>query len=268
MPLANYGVLKGKAIGANREDDQSSPHYQVHILAGTGHYRIAVNVKSVARPSELLFLVDDDFQHPLTARLSDLAEGFTPLPRAPGGSNLDYIRANLFNRLDMSLLPHTLPGPDNDLSDQFEHFVQAGYPGTGRHGLCLWPALGTEPQTRDKIFNFLPGLGIHDIHMNQGNVPPFLGDDGVWQDGGLVLRFSSAQQWVAIFLAFQSQAWHTDDTTGHTSPDTPRPGPGHNRAPANPITRSGSSARWSIRSGRRRSMKPSPSSMLRRARLI
>ena len=34
MPLANYGVLKGKAIGAKREDDQSSPHYQVHILAG------------------------------------------------------------------------------------------------------------------------------------------------------------------------------------------------------------------------------------------
>jgi hypothetical protein len=34
MPLANYGVLKGKAIEAKREDDQSSPHYQVHILAG------------------------------------------------------------------------------------------------------------------------------------------------------------------------------------------------------------------------------------------
>ena len=46
MPLANYGVLKGKAIGAKREDDQSTPHYQVHILAGSGHNRIAVNVKS------------------------------------------------------------------------------------------------------------------------------------------------------------------------------------------------------------------------------
>jgi hypothetical protein len=56
--------------------------------------------------------------------------------------------------------------------------------------------------------------------MNQGNVPPFLGDDGVWQDGGLVLQFPSTQQWVAIFLAFQSQAWHTDDTTGHASSDT------------------------------------------------
>jgi hypothetical protein len=53
-------------------------------------------------------------------------------------------------------------------------------------------------------------------------VPPFLGDDGVWQDGGLVLQFLSTQQWVAIFLAFQSQAWHTDDTTGHAIPDTPQ----------------------------------------------
>src|SRR5262245_46574320 len=124
MPLANYGVLKGKAIGAKREDDQSSPHYQVHILAGSSHYRIAVNVKSVASPSELLFLVDDNFQRPLTARLPDLAEGFTPLPRAPGAQSLDYIRANLFNRLDMRPLPHTLPGPNNDLSDQLEHFVK------------------------------------------------------------------------------------------------------------------------------------------------
>jgi hypothetical protein len=53
-------------------------------------------------------------------------------------------------------------------------------------------------------------------------VPPFVGDDGVWQDGGLVLQFSSTRQWVAIFLAFQSQAWHTDDKTGHTIPDTPQ----------------------------------------------
>ena len=85
MPLANYGVLKGKAIGAKREDDESSPHYQVHILAGTGHNRIAVNSKSQSSPSELLFLVDDNFQHPLTARLPALAEGFTPLPRAASG---------------------------------------------------------------------------------------------------------------------------------------------------------------------------------------
>ena len=101
MSLANYGVLKGKAIGAKREDDQSSPHYQVHILANDGHNRIAVNSKSQSSPSELLFLVNDNFQHPLTARLPELAEGFTPLQRTATGGGLDYIRANLFNRRRM-----------------------------------------------------------------------------------------------------------------------------------------------------------------------
>jgi hypothetical protein len=38
----------------------------------------------------------------------------------------------------------------------------------------------------------------------------------VWQDGGLLLHFPKEPRWVAIFLAFQSQTWHTDDTTGHT----------------------------------------------------
>ena len=49
--------------------------------------------------------------------------------------------------------------------------------------------------------------------MNQGSVERFRRDDGVWQDGGLLLRLSG--RWVGIFLAFQSQAWHTDDVTGH-----------------------------------------------------
>jgi hypothetical protein len=41
--------------------------------------------------------------------------------------------------------------------------------------------------TRDKVFGFLPGNGVHDIHMNQGNSQEFRRDDGVWQDGGLLL---------------------------------------------------------------------------------
>jgi hypothetical protein len=51
--------------------------------------------------------------------------------------------------------------------------------------------------------------------MNQGNIAAYRNDDGVWQDGGVILRFPSSDQWVAVFLGFQSQAWHTDDVTGH-----------------------------------------------------
>ena len=62
----------------------------------------------------------------------------------------------------------------------------------------------------------MPGNGVHDIHANQGNDPGHVNDDGVWQDGALLIHFPVSQQWVAIFLRFQSQSWHTDDVTGHT----------------------------------------------------
>jgi hypothetical protein len=62
--------------------------------------------------------------------------------------------------------------------------------------------------------------------MNQGNSGRFVGDDGVWQDGALLFHFPDQNQWVAIFLAFQSQAWHTDDTTGHSLPGEPGAVPG------------------------------------------
>ena len=47
----------------------------------------------------------------------------------------------------------------------------------------------------------------------------------MWQDGGLLLHFPADRAGSGIFLAFQSQAWHTDDTTGHALGDGP-PAPG------------------------------------------
>jgi uncharacterized protein YukJ len=225
VPVAKYGVLKGTAIDARREQGEDTPHYQVHVRAGSTHYRIAVNVKSQVSPSELLFLVDDNFRHPVTASLPSLAVGFRTLQRQPGGASLDFIRGNLFDRLAMRLLPPNLPGPDNDLSDQVEHYVSRARTEPNAEVYAFGSRWGPEANTPDKIFGFRPGNGIHDIHMNQGNDPGHGGDDGVWQDGALLFRFPATDQWVAVFLAFQSQAWHTDDRTGHALDVGPGPGP-------------------------------------------
>lgn len=215
MPLAKYGVLVGKAIDARRENDDDTPHYQVELRAAGASYRIAVNVKSSVHPSELLYLVKENFRHPILARLSDLREGFVPLPSQPGGMALDFIRGNLFDRSEMRLLPHNMPGPDNDLSDRIEHYVRRAVTEPGALVFAFGQRWGPEQGQRDKIFGFQPGNGIHDIHMNQGNVAAYRDDDGVWQDGGLIFRFPASDQWVGVFLGFQSQAWHTDDATGH-----------------------------------------------------
>jgi uncharacterized protein YukJ len=226
MPLERYGVLKGSVANARREGDPDTPHYQVHVHADGTSYRVAVNVKSQLSPSELLFIVDDRFRHPLTAGLPALPTGFTELERDPGSVALDFIRGNLFDRLLLRPLPHSLPGPDNDLSDRVEHFVARAIQEHDSEVYAFGERWGPEGDKPDKIFGFMPGNGVHDIHMNQGNHPQFARDDGVWQDGALVFYFPSTDQWVAIFLAFQSQAWHTDDSTGHaiTEPG-PVPGP-------------------------------------------
>ena len=46
---------------------------------------------------------------------------------------------------------------------------------------------------------------------------------GCKKQAGLILRFPSSNQWVALFLGFQSQAWHTDDVTGHAIELAERP---------------------------------------------
>lgn len=224
MPLKSYGVLKGRAINS-RIGLGSSPHYQVHIVDDTTDYRIAINVKSKLSPSELLYLVADDFQHPMLDQLSDVPNGFTNLDNTPGGSALDYIRGNLFDPKQMKPLPHNIPGPDNDLNEKIDAYIQRAIADEDAEIYAFGERWGPEQSKKDKHFGFLPGNGIHDIHMNQGNVSNFVHDDGVWQDGGLLIHYPQIndengierwpEQWVAVFLAFQSQSWHTNDETGH-----------------------------------------------------
>jgi uncharacterized protein YukJ len=214
MPLERYGVLKGKAIEV-RLGAGSSPHYQVRLIDDTTDYRIAVNVQSKLPPSELEYQVLERFEHPLTAAADALPLGYTRISPGPTGGAMDYIRGNLFDRTLMRPLPFNLPGPDNDLNEKIDHVMQRAVADESALVYAFGERWGPEPATKDKYFGFLPGNGIHDIHMNQGNHPRFERDDGVWQDGGLLVQFPEQREWIAVFLKFQSQTWHTDDVTGH-----------------------------------------------------
>jgi hypothetical protein len=122
----------------------------------------------------------------------------------------------------MRILPFNVPGIDNDLNEKIHGVMQRAVADEEALVYAFGERWGPEQNKKDKYFGFLPGNGIHDIHMNQSNVGQFKGDDGVWQDGGVIVYFPGQQQWVAIFLKFQSQGWHTDDKTGHKiGPDEP-----------------------------------------------
>jgi uncharacterized protein YukJ len=226
VPLRSYGVLKGKAIEV-RLGAGSSPHYQVRIIDNTTDYRIAINVKSQLAPSEVEYLVVENFSHPITDIAETFPVGFTRLQRVAGSGALDFIRGNLFDRTQMRPLPFSVPGFDNDLNEKIDRIMQRAIADETAAVYAFGERWGPESAVKDKYFGFLPGNGIHDIHMNQGNSGRFKDDDGVFQDGGMLVHFPDQQQWVGVFLKFQSQAWHTDDVTGHAlqpAPTTPEPG--------------------------------------------
>jgi hypothetical protein len=117
---------------------------------------------------------------------------------------------------------------------------------------------GPEDGKPDKILGFQPGNGVHDIHMNQGSSGQLGGDNGVWQDGGLILHIAREDRRVGIFLAFQGQAWHTDDTTGDAIGHAPPPAAQEQAAAVRII-----GALSSIPSARRRRQRASCSSTRR-----
>ena len=218
MSLRNYGILKGKAVEVRRGGGKN-PHYQVRLVDDDTDYRIAINVKSRKSPSELEYLVDENFHHPITTLVEAMPLGFAEIKSQPNSGAMDYIRGNLFDRTLMRPLPADLPGPDNDLNEKIDAIMQRAMADEAALVYAFGERWGPEDNKKDKYFGFLPGNGIHDIHMNQGNAAEFADDDGVWQDGGLLVQFPEQNQWIAIFLKFQSQSWHTDDKTGHATGD-------------------------------------------------
>jgi len=218
MPIPKYAVLVGRAVD-RRFATTKSNHYEIKISSAGQTYRIAVNVQS-ADGSEVLYAMRDPFQHPMLAQLAALADGHHPLASAAGGLALDYVRGEQLTPADFVALPATTPGDDNDLNDRVDGFVERAISQKDARVYAFGSSF-FNPGQKDKYFNFKPAQGIHDVHMNQGNDGSFANDDGVFQDGALLFRFPSENRWVAVFLAFQSQSFQTDNVTGHATAAPP-----------------------------------------------
>jgi uncharacterized protein YukJ len=213
MALKSYGAVRGRVVD-HRIGTAANAHFQLHVVAGETHYRVAINVASQESPSECEYLLDAQFAHPILDAVVALPPGFSDIPRQRGGAALDFIRGNLFDRTLLRRLPFDAPGPDNDLNEKLGVYARRAIADPDATLFAFGERWGPEPGIADRFFGFEPGNGVHDIHMNQSNVGRFAPDNGVYQDGALLLHFPAQQQWVAIFLKFQSQTWHTDDETG------------------------------------------------------
>lgn len=227
MPIRTYGVLKGRVVRGVPERRGRTPHVQVLVDAGGTQFRVAIGTRSASGEPDLLFFADPDFRHSLLERTVELEDGFHRLEPSRESGALDYVRGSLVTHEQMRPLPVDLPGRDNDLSEKIGSLVDRAKADPAARLYAFGGRWGPEPQQRDVEFGFLPGNGLHDVHMNQGNPPGrHAHDNGAWRDGALLIHFPRQDRWTALFLAFQSQQWTVvdDDEAGF---DPGRRNPAH-----------------------------------------
>jgi uncharacterized protein YukJ len=220
MPISNYSVLAGRPTAAAKVAVGSGAHLKITVEAKGGPFTAAVNVQS-ADGSEVSYATIEGFAPPSVAALSALPRGLTALGSEPGGLALDYVREQIGGEpmitLDrMTRLP-TSPEPGAEgisaeelammtaAACELEHALRTLINITMADKDGMMYAFGSASADSKNV------MGLHEIHMNQGNpAGVFNRDNGIWQDGAVFLHVPSRQMWVGIFVAFQTQSWTTD----------------------------------------------------------
>jgi uncharacterized protein YukJ len=211
MPLPNYSLLKGDPVSGRVQFNAAgkNPHFHIKANAGDSSFDIAVNIQS-DDASEVLYTVDHAFQPALPDQLLKLDMGVLALDSKPGGLALDYVRETIggspmVDRNLMSKLPISTPAGHrhNDLHNEVVDLLTRAV--QDKDG-TIYAFGDTFPVGGDPA-------GIHDIHMNQGNTDDsgHERDNGAWQDGAVFVNLPAQNVWIAVFIAFQTQVWNTDD---------------------------------------------------------
>ncbi|MER5636875.1 DUF2278 family protein [Kitasatospora sp. NPDC002227] len=255
MPLPSYGVAIGTYQDFNRDPAHNfGQWYHGHLFLNTpeGVYQAALDVDAPASVGVSYRLVDD-LRVADIATVRALTDGFHPLPSAASSGALDYARSpmlqdRLWWRLISQLvgnLHHALgrhqPGTPvygPDAADGLAELVQQLRAELSRKDLLtfLWPQLRFFPwvssngdnaldvlvpylQAAARIYcfgqRFTTGLGVHDVHCNQGDPAgsQWYQTDGIWQDGAVLCEHADGSV-AAWQIKFNTQTLATDGA-GH-----------------------------------------------------
>ncbi|HEX8395998.1 MAG TPA: DUF2278 family protein [Pyrinomonadaceae bacterium] len=213
MPLPAYGVLIGTLNHFARDDQNnfgSWYHGKIYLDTPNGQYECAVDV-STPSGIKVQYREIHDLDRTLFAPILALSNGWHLLARTSTSGAIDYIRSPLF-RIRIGCLPIVANALINFLIRLLEALLSRWIESTGDNALNV---LETQLNGCTRVFVFgAPynrGLGVHDIHMNQGDPPgQFQHLDAIWQDGGTIIERPDGEL-VAVLTKFETQSLHTDN---------------------------------------------------------
>jgi hypothetical protein len=211
-----YGLLIGTKFNYYRDPPDNFGRYyhgNLVIQAPAGNYHCAIDVDPKSMPDGVQWRVvnirPNDF-----ADIKAMSNGWRLLGSNPASGALDYVRSPVLHPPFMIWTVRY----DSCLS-RFLNFIRWNPPwksGTGIQALTDLEAVIAQG-VRFYIFGepFTTGLGVHNIHQNQGD-PVGGGHDAenaIWQDGGTIVETAQGD-FVGFLNKFKTQAFKTDNL-GH-----------------------------------------------------
>jgi hypothetical protein len=217
VPLDHYGVLIGDLTGHVRDTPDNQGrwyHVNLSIDAPPGSYRCAVDVDSKQSATgvqwKVLRVAASEFS-PAT----QLAPGYHELAHQQSAGALDLIRHPAFVDRPGCWFVRQPPEWLQRLIDALSRGRQWSTGSNLDAATALESILVVGRRTLVWGEPFTSGLGVHNVHQNQGDPPgsQWYAENGIWQDGGtMVLRPDGALD--AFISKFSSQASQTDGN-GH-----------------------------------------------------
>lgn len=219
-----YGLVIGSKSAYYRDPpDNYGRYYHGNLIvhAPNGNYRCAIDVDPQGMPDGIQWRVVR-IRAKEFSKISNLSDGWHYLASNDTSGALDYIRSPVLH--PPKLFIHV--GINSGLY-RFLNFIRWNPPwniGTGIQ--CLTALENIIAQgIRFYVFGepFTSGLGVHNIHQNQGD--PIGGghdaENAIWQDGGTIVETAQGK-FVGFLNKFKTQAFKTDDN-GHpiTAPGNP-----------------------------------------------
>lgn len=206
--LSNYTLVIGHLTSFWHEQGHSYAY--LHLVAGTHHVVAKINLRSNIPPHTLMFC-SDSVSTEFSAVLSPQTNDIHRIDSDNQELALDYLRDYLMDRHDSIRIPYSADVESNPVFQALNSFGdQETTQTTYRKRFYLWGRLDTANRNGTAASPFL----LHDIHMNQGSRGLHEAGNRVGHDGAVVVE-EKPGRFKAIYLAFSSQVWDTDDRVGN-----------------------------------------------------
>ncbi len=228
MPLDHgYGVAVGSFASFSRDDPDDFGHWyhgKLRVSTPAGLYEAALDVDSPSGVG-VSYRVVDDLTTARIAQVTGLGDGFHVLARNSGSGALDYVRSPILRdgwvvvrvrRILRLWKPSWLDTLLGRLRPVFAWGIRwRSFPwvsSNGDNALNVLEAILPDA-ARLYVFGepFSTGLGVHNVHQNQGDPPGrHQAENAIWQDGAVVMQYADGK--VAVWqVKFNTQSLNTGD---------------------------------------------------------